>query len=95
MNLRKIFKKISDVIKEIFGYSIMLTLFAGGLTFFGFIIALIIGGETATLICEIIYKHIFPIIIYVASATVLIGLIAMYLSGETALSANKKKKKLQ
>ena len=93
--MRKIFKKISDVIKEIFGYSIMLTLFAGGLTFFGFIIALIIGGETATLICEIIYKHIFPIIIYVASATVLIGLIAMYLSGETALSANKKKKKLQ
>ena len=93
--MRKIFKKISDVIKAIFGYSIMLTLFAGGLTFFGFIIALIIGGETATLICEIIYKHIFPIIIYFASATVLIGLIAMYLSGETALSANKKKKKLQ
>ena len=93
--MRKFFKKISDVIKAIFGYSIMLTLFAGGLTFFGFIIALIIGGETATLICEIIYKHIFPIIIYVASATVLIGLIAMYLSGETALSANKKKKKLQ
>ena len=93
--MRKFFKKISNVIKVIFGYSIMLTLFAGGLTFFGFVVALIIGGDAAALICEIIYKHIFPIIIYVASATILIGLVAMYLSGETALSANKKKKKSQ
>lgn len=77
----------------VFGYSIMTTLFAGGLTFFGFIAALIIGGDSATLICEIIYKHIFPVIIYVASATVLLGLAAMYLSGETALAPDKKKKK--
>ena len=76
----------------VFGYSIMTTLFAGGLTFFGFVVALIIGGDAATVICEVIYKHIFPIIIYIASATVLLGLVAMYLSGETALAPDKKKK---
>lgn len=71
----------------------MTTLFAGGLTFFGFVVALIIGGDTATVICEVIYKDIFPVIIYIASATVLLGLVAMYLSGETALAPDKKKNK--
>ena len=91
IDLKKVIKKISEIMKLIFGYGIMTTLFTGGLTFFGFIVALIIGGDTASLICEIIYKHIFPVIIYVASATVLLGLAAMYLSGETALAPGKKK----
>ena len=42
-------KKISDVCKIIFGYGIMIVLFAGGLTFFGYVAALIftlIGKST-------------------------------------------------
>ena len=85
-------KKISDACKIIFGYSIMVTLFAGGLTVFGYAAALIIGGDTATLICEIIYKKIVPIIIYISTVTVLFGLLAMYLAGEFALTAGSKKK---
>ena len=46
--MKETLKKISDVFKLIFGYGIMIVLFAGGLTFFGYVIALIIGGETAT-----------------------------------------------
>ena len=42
-------KKISNVCKIIFGYGIMITLFVGGLTFFGYIAALIIGGEATQL----------------------------------------------
>ena len=83
-------KKISDVIKFVFGYGIMFCLFAGGLTFFGYMAALIIGGDTAAMICTFIYKTIFPIIIYTSTIMVLLGLISMYLAGEMALTASKK-----
>lgn len=84
-------KKISDVMKLIFGYSILITLFVGGLTFFGYVIALIIGGDTAATICSFIYKRIIPIMIYATTATVLFGIISMYLAGEKALTPGKKK----
>ncbi len=83
-------KKVSDVLKMIFGYGIMVTLFAGGLTFFGYVVALIIGGDLATTICTVIYKDIIPVIIYVAVIMVLLGLVAMYLAGEMALTPEKK-----
>lgn len=90
--MKKIIKKITDILKIVFGYGVMLTLFAGGLTFFGYIAAMIIGGDTATQICQFIYKQFFPIIVNIASVMVLLGLLIMYLSGETALTATKKKK---
>ena len=83
-------KKLSDVLKMIFGYGIMVTLFAGGLTFFGYVVALIIGGDLATAICTVIYKDIIPVIIYAAVIMVLLGLVAMYLAGEVALTPEKK-----
>lgn len=90
--MKKTLEKICNVFRIIFGYLIMITLFAGGATFFGYIAALIIGGNTAELICTFIYKEFIPIIIYIASAAVLFGLLIMYLSGETALTASGKKK---
>ena len=85
-------KKISEVCKMIFGYGIMITLFAGGLTLFAYIAALIIGGDTATIICDFTYKKIIPIIIYISTVMVLFGLISMYLAGEFALTVSNKKK---
>lgn len=89
--MKEFCKKISNVLKIIFGYGIMITLFAGGLTFFGYVAALIIGGNTATAICTVIYKDIIPIIIYASVILVLLGLVAMYLGGEVALTPEKKK----
>ncbi len=86
-------KKLSNVLKTIFGYGIMISLFAGGLTFFGYVAALIIGGDIATAICTVIYKNIIPGIIYLSVSMVLLGLIAMYLSGEKALTPEKKQAK--
>ena len=91
-------KKISDICKLIFGYGIMIVVFAGGLTFFGYLAALFIGGETAALICHVIYKQILPVIIYATSCLVLFGLVSMYLAGEKSLtssSGNKYKKHLK
>lgn len=89
--MKETLKKISNVCKMIFGYGIMIVLFAGGLTFFGYIAALIIGGETATAICTWIYKSFIPIIIYASTILILFGLVSMYLAGETALTPDKKK----
>ena len=85
-------KKISEVCKLIFGYGIMITLLVGALTFFGYVAALIIGGDVAASICNVIYKNVIPVMIYASSALVLFGLVAMYLAGESALTADKKKK---
>ena len=88
--MKEFCKKLSDILKTIFGYGIMVSLFAGGLTFFGYIAALIIGGNVATTICTVIYKNILPAIIYLAVIMVLLGLVAMYLAGEKALTPEKK-----
>ncbi|MBP3387321.1 MAG: hypothetical protein J6L23_02190 [Clostridia bacterium] len=84
-------KKISDVLKLVFGYGIMITLFVGGLTFVGYLAALVIGGDTAALICKIIYKNIIPVMIYATTVLVIFGLITMYLAGEKALTPSKRK----
>lgn len=79
-------KKVAAVLKKIFGYGIMICLFAGGLTFFGYVAALIIGGTAAEAICKFIYKSFMPVIVYGSTSMVLLGLVAMYLNGEMALS---------
>ena len=90
--MKEVFKKISNVCKLIFGYSILIALAVGGMTFFGYVVALILGGDTAILICDFIYKKIIPVMIYVNTSTVLFGLVAMYLAGELALTPAKNKK---
>ena len=89
--MKTIAEKIADLLRIIFGYGIAACLFAGGLTFFGFVAALIIGGDTATAICLFIKDTIFPVIIYTSTILVLMGLLIMYLRGETALTPDKKK----
>ena len=88
--MKEMCKKISAALRVVFGYGIMICLFAGGLTFFGYLAALIIGGETAAVICTVIYKTIIPVIIKASTILVLLGLVVMYLNGEVALTAHKK-----
>ncbi len=90
--MKETLKKIADVCKLIFGYGIMITLFLGGLTFLGYVAALVIGGDTATAICTFLYKTLIPIITYATSILVLFGLVSMYLAGEKALTPDKKPK---
>jgi hypothetical protein len=91
--MKETLKKIAGVFKLIFGYGIMIVLFAGGLTFFGYLAALIIGGETATAICTWIYKSFVPVMIYASTVLILFGLLTMYLAGEKALTPGKKNMK--
>ncbi|MBO5928930.1 MAG: hypothetical protein J6Q42_02805 [Clostridia bacterium] len=79
-------KRIANVLNIIFGIGTMLTLFLGGLTVLGYVVALFIGGETATEICAFIYKTFFPYLIRATSVFVGCGLIGMYLEKKKALT---------
>jgi len=89
--MKAMMKKISEICKLVFGYGIMIVLFAGGLTFFGYLAALIVGGDAAVVICDVIYKKIVPVIIYATNILIIMGLLTMYLAGEKALTTSKKK----
>ncbi len=91
--MKELAKKISAALRIVFGYGIMICVFAGGLTFFGYLIALCMGGESAQMICTFIYKSFFPVIIKATTILVILGLLVMYLNGEMALTASADKKK--
>ena len=79
-------KKLIAVLTKIYSYGIFLCLFAGGLTFLGFIVAFIIGGDTATAICVFIQKKIFAVLIYGGNIVVCLGLLTMYLKKQKSLT---------
>lgn len=87
------YKKAIDILKLIFGYGIEAVLFAGGLTFFGYVAALLIGGDTATNLCTWISKSFTPALICASTILILFGLLVMYLAGEKALTPQKKEAK--
>jgi len=84
-------KKFCNVLSLIYGYGMLVTFIAGGLTFFGYVVALCIGGEVATQICTVLYKHVLKAIIIAASCVVVLGLLKMYLSGEIQADVRKKR----
>ena len=83
---------IVKVLQKIFGYGVTICLFVGGLTFFGYLIALLVGGDVAANICSFIYEGVFPYLILLSTIMVLVGLAKMYVNGEVALVAAKKKR---
>ena len=71
-----------------FSIGVLVTLFAGALSLAGYIVALIIGGETAATLCAFIYTQYFPWVIKICSIAVGFGLIGMYFDKKKALVVN-------
>lgn len=84
-------EKIIRILKTVFGTGIFIALFGGGLSFFGYVAALCIGGTTAEAICHFIYKQYLPVMIYLSTVMILLGLVILYLSSDHALTAHKEK----
>lgn len=84
--MKKILRKISALLKVIYGWGIFVCLFVGGMTFFGYVAAFILGGEAAVMICDFIYNKIFKVLIYGGNIIVLLGLAHMYLKKQKFLS---------
>ena len=91
--MKKLIKKLANILEYIYGYGIMISLFVGGFTFFGYLVAFVVSGETGALICNFIHKTVYPYLVYGTSIIVLLGIVKMYLCGETALKASSEKKK--
>lgn len=88
-------QKIADVLSLLYGSGVFIALFAGGLSFLGYLAAFIIGGETATAICVFIYKKAYPVLFYFSSSVVLLGLIKMYVAGEKSMVPGKRRAREQ
>jgi amino acid permease len=81
--------KIYNVLKNIYGICMTVSFFAGFLPLIPFIIAIIIGGESAEAISLFLHKQYYPWVIALASVAVIIGLIAMYIGKLEGLSVKK------
>ena len=90
--MQKIKDKTVNIIKVVFGYGVLIVLLAGGLTFFGYLAALIIGGDTAAAICTFIYKKLYPILVVTSTVMIALGVLKMYLCGETEFTRKNGKK---
>lgn len=91
--MTKFRENLIKVLAYTYGIGIAVALFAGAASVLGYIAAIIIGGDTATLICTVIYKNIYPVIVYISSISVLLGIVKMYVAGEKSLVPPKKKDK--
>ena len=85
-------KKAANVLLWIFSYGVLLCLFAGALSFIGYLAALIIGGEQASVLCVWIHKTYFPLVIKATSIFTGCGLVGMYLNKAKALTLSPDKK---
>ena len=86
-------KKFTDILLGIFAVGVLFTLFAGALSLVGYIVAIFIGGEIATKICQMVFKEYFPWVIRICSISVGLGLIGMYLGKMRALTMNTEDEK--
>lgn len=91
-SLIRCLEKPAAVCKTIFGYGIMISLFLGGITVLGYLFAIIVGGDIAAQTCAFIKGYIVPAVTYMSTISVLFGLVIMYMTGQSALSAKKKSK---
>lgn len=91
--MKKFRENTAKILSYIYGIGIAVALFVGAFSAIGYIVAIIIGGDTAANICEFIYKKIYPVIIYISSISVLLGLVKMYVAGEKSLVPPKKRAK--
>lgn len=85
-------KKLTDFMQVIFGYGILIALFAGGISALGYVAAIIIGGDTAAAICDFIYLKAYPVLVYFTTSMIVLGLLCMYLRGESMFKSGKAKK---
>ena len=84
-------KEAGKALNKAFGYMVFIALMLGGLAFFGFVVAFILGPTTGGALGVFIKGKYFPWVIRFGTLTIATGLISMYLNGEEALSLKSDK----
>ncbi len=91
--MKSVREKAAKILTYVYASGIAIALFAGAISSIAYLVAMVIGGDTAAEICRFTYKDFYPVIIYISSVSILIGLLKMYISGEKSLVPTKKNKK--
>lgn len=86
-------EKLYEFLKKLYGVTMTIAFFGGVLPLIPFIVAIIIGGTTGEEIANFLYKDFYPWVIALASISVIIGLIAMYVGKQEAMSTKSFAKK--
>ena len=86
-------EKIYNILNRIYGVTMFVAFFGGVLPLVPFIVALIVGGTVGETISTFLYNNYYPWIIAMAALAVIIGLIAMYVGKQSALSTKSFVKK--
>ncbi len=71
-------QKIYRVLNKTYAVMMFVSFFAGFLPVIPFIVALVIGGEIGPAIYTFLFSDYYPWVIALGSASILVGLIAMY-----------------
>ncbi len=85
-------EKIYNIVNKAYGALLMTSFFAGFLPIIPFIVAIIIGGTSAEKICLFLYNQYYPWVIAIASISVIVGLIGMYVAKMITFGIKKKPK---
>lgn len=88
-------KQVSKILLTVFSVGVLLSLFAGALSFFGYLVALIIGGQGGTDLSLFLYGKYFPWVIRLSSVSVLFGLVGMMLQKKKALVVTEDKEETE
>lgn len=78
--------RIYHILNRIYGIGLSAAFFAGGIPLIPFLLALILGGTAGEAIANFLYKSYYPWVFLLASVSVLVGLVAMYVGGQRAFS---------
>ena len=71
-------RKIYQILNKLYAGMMFVSFFAGFLPVIPFIIALIIGGETGSVIYTFLFSEYYPWVIALGSLSIIVGLVAMY-----------------
>ena len=82
-------EKLYNILHKVYGITMSIAFFGGFIPVIPFIIAIIIGGSTGEAISVFLYKQYYPWVIALASAAIIIGIIAMYIGKLEGLSVKK------
>lgn len=85
--------KIYNLLNKIYGLSMMFAFFIGFIPVIPFMVAIIVGGSTGESIALYMYNKVYPVAFVVASASVVTGLLAMYIRGKKSMSVESYGKK--
>ena len=73
--------KISSLLETLIGITLAVCLFLGALGFVGFLVALIVGGNTAGVICDWVYNVFYALLVKISTITTLFTFVLLYLKG--------------